>query len=415
MRHGERSLGWETRGLRPTPLPEGFLPPPDAGAFATFEVIGEPYEAVLRPAPPGPQQARVTLADVHLAWSDDGSLYGVAAFDLQPGTATSCPLHLPPGYQLIEVTVAGVPTTPPSSRPNQYDLPLGPKWLAQRIEVVFRGSLPGRPDGGSERFEAPWLGDVPVERTLWTVSGPPGFEVEAPADGEPRSRWRHDLLRLRTTSQSIEAAATGEMDPASTPAWYRRWVRRLAATRAALLWQLNSRGVLSQEETVQAAIREVDQAQSRLAARLGTSDVLAECYADPWAGGGPAELWRQTLPHGRSAARYSFHEAVPALSVDYRRSGSDPIGYRVMAALALLLGVAAAGWALRRGLLRRWFYQWPALFGVALGLAWWLWLSPSLVGWGIVLGTLGTAVVSAWRRSTPPPGSSVIALRSLPR
>jgi len=416
MRDGERSLGWETRGLRPTPLPDGFVPPAGAGEFATFEAIGEPYEAVLRSAPPGSQRPRVTLADVHLAWWADGSVYGVAAFDVQPGTATSCPLHLPAGYHLISVTVAGVPITPSRSGPNRYDLPLGPKWLAQRVEVVFRGALPLRPGAGRQRFEAPWLSDLFVEQTLWTVSGPPEFEPEGPAGADPRSRWRHDLLRLRTTAQLIEAAAGTEMDPVSTPHWYRRWARRLAATRAALLRELNARGGPIQAQAgqaVQAAIREVDQSQSLLAARLETSQVLADCYADPWAAAGPAELWRQTLPHGRGVARYGFHEAAPSLSTGYHRTQSDSIVYRVLGAFALLLGVAGAGWLLHRGLLRRWFAQWPALFGVAIGLAWWLWLSPSVLGWGIVLGSLGAALLSARRRSTPPPGSSVIALRSL--
>jgi hypothetical protein len=60
--------------------------------------------------------------------------------------------------------------------------------------------------------------------------------------------------------------------------------------------------------------------------------------------------------------------------------------YRLTAAavLALLAGLAVAGAI--PGKLTATLRRWPHVTGVALGLAWWLWLSPSFLGLGIVLG-----------------------------
>jgi len=70
---------------------------------------------------------------------------------------------------------------------------------------------------------------------------------------------------------------------------------------------------------------------------------------------------------------------------------------------------------LRRGTLAEYFNRWPQAIGVAAGLAWWLWLQPSGLGWGIVLVSLVAPLVSRRRRSPPAPHSSVISLRTRQR
>jgi hypothetical protein len=47
--------------------------------------------------------------------------------------------------------------------------------------------------------------------------------------------------------------------------------------------------------------------------------------------------------------------------------------------------------------LRDSFSRWPHLPGVVIGLAWWLWLSPSSVGWLIVAVFLVSSLRPAWR------------------
>jgi hypothetical protein len=78
-----------------------------------------------------------------------------------------------------------------------------------------------------------------------------------------------------------------------------------------------------------------------------------------------------------------------------------------LAALIILLLLG-----LRRGRLVEWFTRWPHAIGVAAGLAWWLWLSPSILGWGIVLVSLAASLLSGWKYSPPVPGSSVISLHT---
>jgi len=62
-----------------------------------------------------------------------------------------------------------------------------------------------------------------------------------------------------------------------------------------------------------------------------------------------------------------------------------------------LAAVGLAVMLLRTGLLWNWFARWPFVFGVILGLTWWLWASPSAAGLIIVLIAL-LVQFFPWRR-----------------
>ena len=55
-----------------------------------------------------------------------------------------------------------------------------------------------------------------------------------------------------------------------------------------------------------------------------------------------------------------------------------------------------------------WFV--PRLYacGVLIGLAWWLWLTPSLVGWLIVIASVASALRSPWVASPLPVRSAAV-------
>jgi phage shock protein PspC (stress-responsive transcriptional regulator) len=70
---------------------------------------------------------------------------------------------------------------------------------------------------------------------------------------------------------------------------------------------------------------------------------------------------------------------------------------RVVSALIFAIGAAIVLYLLQRGYLAEWLIRWPYAFGVAAGLAWWLWLSPSVIGLAIV----AVCVLGSLRRSWP--------------
>ena len=91
------AAGWETRGLVPADLPKD-LPGLQRGARCGGSLSGRqgtlPCRACdLRSGPMG--RPLVLLADVRMAWTEDGQCRGVAAFDLEPAGLTSCLLSAP--------------------------------------------------------------------------------------------------------------------------------------------------------------------------------------------------------------------------------------------------------------------------------------------------------------------------------
>ena len=103
-----KRLRWETQRLKKTDLPKDF----PASAVA-YEVAGDTFQAVLAPEDQLEGVSKVHLSDVRIAWRTDGTCHGGG--ELRPSTRDGrarCPLSLPKGYRLIQLSVAGVPTAP---------------------------------------------------------------------------------------------------------------------------------------------------------------------------------------------------------------------------------------------------------------------------------------------------------------
>jgi hypothetical protein len=212
---------WQTRGLTPATRPPLLIVSAEA-APTSYKVSGQPVQAVLEPADMPRGSSVVRLADVTVVCRDDGNGYGAAVFDLEPGGAGECPLSLPKGYELVQVSVDGLAVTPRSVDAERWRFPLASRQLPQRVEVLFRGSTGfgelsrteraevGRP-AATERanrrnFEAPVLGNLPVRQTLWTVIGP-SLSAEGEPDSVPVvSPWKQELSRLRSAAPN-----SGEM------------------------------------------------------------------------------------------------------------------------------------------------------------------------------------------------------------
>jgi hypothetical protein len=99
----------------------------------------------------------------------------------------------------------------------------------------------------------------------------------------------------------------------------------------------------------------------------------------------PGEILRRSLNAGQPTVRRSFDGWVSSLALECRQASSGWFSGRLAAAgvLAMLTCLAVIG--LMRGILTENLFRWPCAAGTIVGLAWWLWLSPSIVGLGIAL------------------------------
>ncbi len=400
-------VSWETRGLSrvesaPPVAQSVGLSDPQA-----FLVVDDAFSATLQPAARTPGQPQVALADISLSWQARGSVQGVATFDLEPSGNRECPLHLPAGYRLVQARVNGLPALAASEGDEQWRLSLASTELPQHIEIVFSGDLPPAA-WGRQRLPAPTLGDLPVDRTLWTIRGPQGSKLVDVLEPRQTNVWRQHQFRLQSIieMQRLAAGLSSEESAADLAAWSDPWTRRYRQYRGDAERELLQVREPDSASSVLAELRAMDQESARLTREL-TGDTRVRPASADLEANQPGQLWRFAFDAPQPPVRAMFASRSAEIEVARGESLWDHWPWRLLTAMGIS-AVAAALLALARS---RWWpawQRWRYVASAALGLAWWLWLSPSLLGLVIV----GLSAVAAWRDRPRPreAGSAVVRL-----
>lgn len=378
-------LQWQTVGLVPTDVPSRFAAKAPGPMWEAYLVQQDDFQATLRPTP---DAAQVAFADVRLDCDASGQCRGVALFDIEAGDRKDCRLRVPSPWRLVAVSNHGVPLSSRRNKDDTWTIPLGRTALPQRVEIVFAGSIP-LDTRSSTRIDAfPEIQDLPVLEALCTVASDAPFEVVgvwAPIRCEQAA-----MKRLHNVTASIAHALER---PGSSPdeekAWYRGWLGEWTETRREAEFAVAMASRVSPAQAEQAELQALDQLvkQHSVFAQWQANEARASRLS-------PAVLWDRT--HSGHASKYYFSSkgASPlVLRIDSpRANGNAQFAASPVVYVSAFLLVLAVAWATGR------LHRWPHFFGVLLGLAWWLWLSPSVLGLGLVAVCLLAAVRSGWRR-----------------
>lgn len=389
----QQRIDWETSGLRLIPLvealPEGLADPQGYVAYAVYSRPRAVIADVQRVA----GERQISLADVHVVCHEDGSCSGVVGFDIEPAGMPGCTLEVPAECELVQATVEGVPATLLALADRRWQLQMMSEQLPQQVGVLFHVRAPQRASSRIQEIRVPWITDVTVTRTLWTVYTSPGQVPVGAALAKHRvTAAAQEALRVRGTSGLIESAVESvvESPAAETKAWYLPWATRLALSEAALIRaqaQTGDRPLISSE-----ALAALDEQQKRIHQRLNVTPSWEELRARTVRHPLARDLLTFGQAMGRAGSHYAFLGKAETLSIEHRAlSGSDR-----WARLAGSLLVAALGgfllFAWRAGLISLGMRRWPYAWSVGAGLAWWLFAFPSWFGWVIVLASLWGAL-----------------------
>jgi hypothetical protein len=331
----------------------------------------------------------VRLCDVTVAWQTDGTFCGVAAFDVDPRGAGHCPLHRPPNCQWVNVSVEGMRVEPIAEGDEGLRIPLSSQRLPQRIEVVFRGVCDRN---AQTRFEAPAVNGWPVQQTLWTVLGPSSWPGGDPEETPSIPAWKQELLRVTRAAAAIESAAATSDDLGESPRWYHPWARRLAVARKALLRELDSAGHGKDVADARLQLDAIEKRMAKLVLRLGLKEE-GNAKGDDLADGSAMASLR-LAESDQPAVLCAFEGPADALTLDCRLAEHHWPAERWWMALGLIALTASTAAVVTKGWLIPWLDRRPHAVVAMLGLAWWLWLVPSVLG----LAVATVSVLAAGRK-----------------
>ncbi len=275
---------------------------------------------------------------------------------MQPSGAASCELELPEGCQLVNVAVADLPAMLESLGSQRWRVTLGPRQLAQQIQVVYQGrwtgcSVTGRPadDPPASTGRHPRRADA--------VDGP----ARRIPHGSISSPRRIALLSRPSNSSASPAArqliehaseALAASDPGIAARWYSAWRRRLAASRRAIdQWSAAHPEVRSRYA---AELKDVEARQAELDEKLKSLPQLPPVASEPSSPSDPSGRRIRGRCRGRQRGRRrgdGRRARFRSVSVPT----PDLVEQQRGAAAAVLLALAAIAWLLLpHPVLHRW-------------------------------------------------------------
>ncbi len=393
-----RQIAWETRGLQAATLPAGYGEP-DIESYVCYRAVPRRFQATIKDVQLESGIPRVTLTDIHIDFDRDGSVLGVATFDLEPAGLSECRLELPAGYEPVHVTVANLPVEPDRPEDGRWRLPLGPRQLPQQIQVLFTGYLePALLQQAPPVLRAPCLAGIAAEQTLWTVRGPSSGSIELVDKDNELDPFAHELLRLEQHAKpAVEAAdVLAESDASDIDNWYGPWARRYAASRArAVRWQAASAFGSDQSS---AALDAVEVQHGEIAERLDAGELKSQSESESWHAVELADVWRIACDRPRATGRGTFAGTRDRILVRHRFEANDAKIER-LAAVTVMAGIVVIAFLLLpHPVFANGIGRYPQLLGILLGIVWWVWFAPSFLGWTIVLISALSLVAAAFRR-----------------
>jgi hypothetical protein len=335
-----------------------------------------------------PANGVVRLADITVLCGSDGNCRTKAAFDVEPRGARECLLKLPDGHEVLQVSVERM-TVLPKAMNDGLLVPLTSQSLPQRIEVLMTGVAPEADSSGRFVFGTVGVNHWTVRQTLWTIVAPSTWNVVESEDAIPVSDWKQELARLKSVVATTESADDASSRFSESPRWFPAWNQRVIVSCKALRRALAAAGGGKDVIDAQQQLETVEKRMAKLADRIG---VKKETESDV------ADFDSTFLPIAdgyRTVVRYAFDGTTDSLGIDCRMSERPSAAGRRLAALAVLCLTVLIVWGIVRGVFERKTIPWPHAIGVLLGLAWWIWLAPSVLGLCIAAANI---VAMGWRR-----------------
>lgn len=382
-RFEQQELPWQATGLLAVESPSQALVGADP-SVTVFEIIRGRFRASVQELDQVPGVARVLLADLHLVVRDRARMHGVITWDIDPAGRQECHLRLPgPEFEIVRASVAGLPARMEPVAKTEWRLEFGPRLLPQRVEVVYRGPLVPTATASVFELAAPRLVDLPVERRLVTLRSA-GRLAERPGTSLA-SRWRLDERRIRFMTGLVENASAlmAESPAEDRLPWFRAWHQRYAALRSRKL-RFEQPG-----SEFHGLIKELDQRWEAVRERIGVGPISEDARPRLTAG--------TTAPELLELDEESLHEQFLETQGQLDTSGdAEPIlvvlssqtprlAMSQLVAVLVVIVLACCGCVISaRRIVPAVVLQSPALPGVLIGLAWWLWFAPSPLGWLII-------------------------------
>ncbi len=382
-------IQWNLRGFAPASLPPDFRLDSDSGDQSVYRVVFPKFDAEIEQFQRSAGVPQVRLAEINLACQSDGSHHGVASFDLEPEGQQSCVLRMPKSAKLIHVSVAGLSAVTQSMGPGLWKISLGADQLPQRVTVVFEGKR-SRTVADSNHlrvFEAPQLLDIPVDHTIWNVVTE-SEDVALSDGGEAVTGLQSARLRYDALWNIISDAedTIKEQPEEESEHWLRHWNQRLISARDQIdAWSRDARTPMVDPSSIE----ELDRQYQELTDRLGMTEASRQDRIvdglRPMRGGSEEPSLVATAD-GFSGV----------LEIDFRQPARGYNSPRMIGAILAFGGLLMVYLLLTRGPLGELLIQWPFACGVLLGLAWWTFLSPPVLGLAIVAVFSLAALRGTW-------------------
>ena len=397
-----QDVSWKTTGLVQQALPEDSQNAPLADtSVASFKVVGHSYRAVLQSVGQPAQDSEVQFADIDIRCSRAERYFGRAVFDLDPAGLATVGVQLPHGSaELLRVRVNDRPTTLRKNKEG-WDIELHSRNLIQRVEVLY--SAPYIEDGSLLGVSRPYLttsGEkIPIDHTLWSLAN--SYQSGAlPMDKEqnlairgPTVQYEYLQKRTRNLLNALSDITSAEPVDVLLP-WYTRAARHLISA------QREMEGLLSHipaESLPDFTSRQKVLAEqvSSLATQLVSQGVFPSNEAFVQIGALGPDPWQGFFSRPATLAGSESDQATVFLSRPSDHSSSVPFRWLLAGLVTGALAFVGFRPQVVESWLRRSFPLLPILFAIAL--FYWLFLSPSVIGFLAMLATGVFALVLPWK------------------